>query len=501
VTNLGWTLEEIEDLYNTACGCHSLDENGVFVRINKTELKWLGYQWRELRGKKLTELLTPASRKIFETNFPRLESERSLHDLELAFFRRDGTILSVVMNAIMFRDKQHNRIMSSSILFDITDRKRIEDRLRESEERFRVALKNSPVVVFNQDLRLRYTWINSPVLAWAEQDYIGRTDMDILGGPEGEQLMAIKKAVLENGVGTRTEPIVTFNGEKHYYDLTVEPLRDSTGAIQGVTCSATDITPMKRAAAERESMIEELAQAQRELMERNRELGALHDEKTRWLGMANHDLRNPLSGILANCELLIEDAAMFSEDHRAAIKSIYSASQFMLELLNDVLDISAIESGKQEFRLELTDVRSVIEDSVDLCRPLALRKGTELVVNKGPTPIIVMDRRKIQQVLSNLIGNAIKFSQNYARVQITVVAQPDSILITVRDNGPGIPPDELGSVFTAFHATPARVAKPKERGTGLGLAICKRILERHGGKIWAESTLGKGTAFNLSLPL
>ena len=180
---------------------------------------------------------------------------------------------------------------------DITARQRTDEALRKSEERFRVALKNSPVVVFNQDLKLRYTWINSPVLAWAEQDFLGRTDLDILGGPEGEQLMAIKRAVLETGLGSRTEPIVTFNGEKYYYDLTVEPMRDSTGAIEGITCSATDITPIKRAAVEREKMIEELAQAQRQLIERNRELEALHHEKTRWLGMANHDLRNPLSSI------------------------------------------------------------------------------------------------------------------------------------------------------------------------------------------------------------
>ena len=629
MANLGWEHEEIDHLYNTSCGCHSLDANGVFVHINQTELQWLGYQQHDLIGTKLTELLTPASRKIFETNFSRLEAERSLHDLELEFFRRDGTILWVVLNAIAVRDKHHNRPMSSSILFDITDRKRMEEALRDSEERFRkvfqegplgfslvgrdhrffkvndalcrmvgyepqeltvmsfedithpedrqsdsvlaeqlfrgeipfyqilkrhvrkngeiiwtnltrsvirdregeplyalamseditarkrtdealriseerfrVALKNSPVVVFTQDLELRYTWINSPVLAWAEQDYIGRTDIDVVGGRDGEQLMAIKRAVLENGVGSRTEPIVTFNGETHYYDLTVEPMRDSTGAIQGVTCSATDITPMKRAAAERENMIEELAQGQRKLMERNRELEVLYNERTRWLGMANHDLRNPLSGILANCELLIGDAAMFSEDHRKLLKSIYSSSQFMLGLLNDVLDISAIESGWQEFRFESTDVRSVVEESVDLSRPLARRKGTRIeVVHQASTPNIVMDRPKMQQVLLNLIGNAIQFSQNDASVQITVFVQPDNILITVRDNGPGIPPDELGSVFTAFHSTRARAASPEEKGTGLGLAICKRIVERHGGKIWVESTPGKGAAFHLSLPL
>ena len=102
--------------------------------------------------------------------------------------------------------------------------------MRISEERFRVALKNSPVVVFNQDRELRYTWINSPILVWAVRGYLGQTDAEIVGGEEGARLMAIKQGVLQSGIGTRTEATVTFQGETHYYDPTVEPLRDARGS-------------------------------------------------------------------------------------------------------------------------------------------------------------------------------------------------------------------------------------------------------------------------------
>ena len=171
---------------------------------------------------------------------------------------------------------------------------------------------------------------------------------------------------------------MTFNGERHYFDLTVEPMRDSSGTIQGVTCCVTDITPMKRAAAERERLIDELAQAERELLRRNLELEALNNEKTLWLGMANHDLRNPLSAILANCELLIDEAAIPGQEQKTTLKAIYSSSQFMLQLLNDVLDVSAIESGSQRLCLEPTDIRSLVEESIALSHPLAQRKGTQI---------------------------------------------------------------------------------------------------------------------------
>jgi len=136
-----------------------------------------------------------------------------------------------------------------------------DDALRESEERFRVALKNSSVVVFNQDHELRYTWINPPVFAWAGQHCLGRTDAEIVGGEEGVRLMALKQDVLQRGIGTRTETTITFNGETHHFDLTVEPLCNALGVVVGVTCAAADVTALKRAAAERERLIGELQDA------------------------------------------------------------------------------------------------------------------------------------------------------------------------------------------------------------------------------------------------
>jgi PAS domain S-box-containing protein len=134
---------------------------------------------------------------------------------------------------------------ASVVARDITERKQADEALRLSEERFRVALKHAPVVVFSQDLQLRYTWINSPALGLAREDYLGRTDAEIFGGEDGARLAAIKKEVLRTGIESHTEATVTLKGVRRYLDLVVEPFRDPRGKLVGLLCSAIDTTSLK----------------------------------------------------------------------------------------------------------------------------------------------------------------------------------------------------------------------------------------------------------------
>jgi len=236
---------------------------GHIVLVNAQTERLFGYSREELLGNPV-EMLMPArfhGKHIGDrTRYSASPQIRPMGTGPTLYGRRkDGIEFPVeIMLAPMQSDQG---VLISSAIRDVSERKRIEDALRESEERFRVALKNAPTVVFNQDRELRYTWINSPVLFWAEQDYLGCTDAEILGGEEGARLSAIKQQVLQTGVGSRTETIVTFQGEPHYFDLTVEPLRDGYGEVVGITCATTDITPIKQGAAERELLIRELQEA------------------------------------------------------------------------------------------------------------------------------------------------------------------------------------------------------------------------------------------------
>lgn len=475
-------LSEREDLYNSApCGFHSLDKDGVFVRVNETELRWLGYTRDELVGKKkIFDLLAPESIKSVTHAFPDFILQGHLRDFEVQLLRKDGSILPVLVCATAIRDLQGNYVMSNSVLYDITERKPIEEALRVSEERFRVALKSSPIVVFNQDLELRYTWINSPVLAWALQDYVGHTDAEIIGGEEGARLMAIKQEVLRSGIGTRTEAKVTFQGEAHYYDLTIEPLRDVKGGAIGITCAAADVTPMKEAAAE---------------------LERLDHLKTEFLGMAAHDLRNPIGSILVLAELLRDEvASVVTEEQLGYLSNIKTSSKFMLQLVEDLLSISSIELGNLQLNRCPSDLRKLLEHNVGLNAKLARQKHIHVSLQiEGALPKPSFDEGKIEQVLNNLISNAVKFSQPGTAVEVRAVAQDSGVLISVRDQGPGLSEGERLKLFQPFSRTSVR-STAGEGSTGLGLAISRKIVEGHGGHIWVESQIGLGSVFLFMLP-
>ena len=235
------------------------------------------------------------------------------------------------------------------------------------------------------------------------------------------------------------------------------------------------------------------------LFSRSAELEKASAEKTRWILTAVHDLRNQLNSVLAYAELLDEDERLPAEP-KAMVKSIHDSTEFLMRLLSDLEEIAWADSGKLKLQPTPTNVVEIIEESISLSRPAAEQKGTKLqFCCRNPLLVIPIDPQKIRHVLRNLLDNAIKYSQAGAVVRISLEASGRNVAITVQDNGPGIPADELNTIFTPFHKTRARAASANP-GTGLGLAICKRIVEQHGGQIRVESEIGKGANFCIILP-
>lgn len=245
----------------------------------------------------------------------------------------------------------------------------------------------------------------------------------------------------------------------------------------------------------------ELATAQRELAKSNNELTRLNDQKNQFLGMAAHDLRNPLDVILNYSEFLLEDAApALRAEQVKFIETIRSSSEFMLRLVENLLDIAKIESGKLELDLERIDLAILAERNVALNQVLASRKDIEVRFHGPGEPLeMVADPVKLEQVLNNLIGNAVKFSPSGNAVDVHVTVGADAVTLSVEDRGPGVPADELDKLFRPFERTRVR-STAGEKGTGLGLAIVKRIVEGHRGSIRVESEAGRGSTFHVTLP-
>lgn len=245
----------------------------------------------------------------------------------------------------------------------------------------------------------------------------------------------------------------------------------------------------------------ELATAQREVTKKNAQLAHLNDQKNQFLGIAAHDLRNPLEVILTYSEFLLQDVSSIPPQQAELVRTIRSSSEFMLNLVNDLLDVSKIEAGRLELDLERTGLGALVRRNVALNRVLAERKGIEIMLEEegGEVPM-VLDPAKIEQVLNNLIGNAVKFSPRGSRVLVQVARRGESAEIAVRDQGPGIPAHEMDKLFRPFEKTSVR-STAGEKGAGLGLAIVKNIVAGHRGEIRVESTAGEGAAFVVSLPV
>ena len=245
----------------------------------------------------------------------------------------------------------------------------------------------------------------------------------------------------------------------------------------------------------------ELVNTRRELEKRNSELQSANTLKNLFLGMAAHDLRHPL-GVVANiCEIMEDDKANLTDEQVAYISDIKIFSRSMLHMVNELLDISAMESGKQLLVPKSVDMVPFVNQIIKTHANIALRKNILLTYQSAlPELPVLCDAEKMEQVISNLITNAIKYSSLNQGVVVELVKNKSEAVLSVKDSGPGIPQHELDHLFKPFQKASSKTIDG-ERSTGLGLYIVKRIIEAHNGRVWAESKVGCGTTFYVALPV
>ncbi|MCF8304547.1 MAG: HAMP domain-containing histidine kinase [Bacteroidales bacterium] len=246
----------------------------------------------------------------------------------------------------------------------------------------------------------------------------------------------------------------------------------------------------------------ELNNTSRQLQKTNSELKRLNELKNKFLGIAAHDLRNPIGLVISYADFLLEEAYdKLTDDERLMLERIQSSAEFMINLINDLLDVSRIESGKLELNLQAVDLVDLIKNNVELNQVLAEKKSITISFEHlEKIPPVKVDARKIEQVLNNLISNAVKFSHPGSSVKLDIFRDSKHVNVSVTDYGQGIPKEERPKLFKTFSRTSVQ-ATGGERSTGLGLVIARNIIMGHGGDIWVESEVGKGSTFYFSIPL
>jgi signal transduction histidine kinase/ActR/RegA family two-component response regulator len=359
------------------------------------------------------------------------------------------------------------------------ERKRAEEALRESEQRFRLALGNGAVTVFEQDSELRYIWVYPPDPAFP-QNTIGRTDAELVPGPDGEQLTRLKEEVLRTGCGVRRTVRVHLPGAVRVYDLVVEPRHDGSGKVIGVGGAALNVT--------------ELTQAEEALREADR-------KKDEFLAVLAHELRNPLAPISNAVQIL----GLASDDGVAVARARQMMERqipHLVRLVDDLLDVSRITRGKIELRREQVELATVIERAVEASRPLIAAAGHDLVVAVPDERIILdADPTRLAQVIANLLNNAAKYTKARGTIRLTAEHEGAEAVIRVRDNGIGIPAEMLSRVFEMFVQVDSSLDRA-HGGLGIGLTLVKQLVELHGGSVVASSEgVGRGSEFVVRLPV
>jgi PAS domain S-box-containing protein len=360
----------------------------------------------------------------------------------------------------------------------LVENARVHQRLRQTEERFRVALAHSNITVFEQDLEGRYRWIYNPPLGYEASEVLGKTNEELLPPEDVARLNALDRAVLQAGERVHQEvQISTPGGETAQLLVSQEPLRNASGAIVGLTGAATDITDQKRAQ-------DELATAL-----------AFRDQV---MGILGHDLRNPLSAVRALASLLLARKDL-PEGARTSVAEISRAGQRMLEMIESLLDLtsSRVEGGLPIAPVQ-TDLHDVCRGVVEELQAAEPRHRIQLVLDGDGRG--TWDPARIAQVASNLVANALQHGSRDEPVRVFVGGDGDEAILEVQNRGPTIAPEALATIFEPFARAPSLRDGSRARGLGLGLYIVKQVVSAHSGTIEVRSTAARGTTFTVRLP-
>ncbi|HEY9282801.1 MAG TPA: PAS domain S-box protein [Pyrinomonadaceae bacterium] len=466
------------------------DTGGRYVYANEAAARAFGVERRELYGRTDEEIFPPETAAQFRENDRRaLQGGAGLTTVEV-LEQPDGPHYSVV-SKFPIVDPDGGRVMVGGVAVDVTERMRAEEALRSSEARLRAIFAAMTDVVFVLGGDGRYLEIaptNPRLLYKPPAELIGRTLHEVLPPETADLFLGHVRRALATRRTHTVEYELDIGTEVVWFEASVSPMTE-----QAVFWIARDVTGRKRAEEDRERLLasEQKARAAAE------EASRLKDE---FLATLSHELRTPLTAIVGWSAMLRTSA--FDEQATAkALETIERNARAQARLVEDLMDVSRIITGKLRLDVRPVDLAPVIEAAADAVRPASGAKGIGLRVALDPRAGPVSgDPVRLQQVVWNLLSNAVKFTPRGGRVEVRLGRTGSHVEMSVGDDGVGIEPEFLPHVFDRFRQADQRITR-QHGGLGLGLAIVRHLVELHGGTVRAESAgLGRGTTFTVVLP-
>lgn len=378
------------------------------------------------------------------------------------------------------------RMVRFEIAIDIHEQKMAEQVLQESEKKYRTYIDNSPQPVFVTDAAGRYIDVNPAACAttgYSKNELLNMTRLELYA-PESQEAAVISfEQLLNTGRSSGEFCFLKKNGSRYY--MTAEAVKLSDDRFIGF---CTDTTERKRTE-------EDLLKAKIAAENSNR-------TKSEFLATMSHELRTPLNSIIGFSEVLSEGYFGQINDKQAKyLRNIFNSGKHLLNIINSILDIAKVESGKMQLYKEKIYLKDIVDEMISAMQHLAASKEIVLKLQAGSHfGAVQADKAKLRQILFNLIGNAIKFTEAGGVVTIGTREDKEMVYISVTDTGIGISASDLTKLFRPFTQLDSSCSRQYE-GTGLGLALAKELAELHGGTIFVESELGIGSAFTLALPL
>lgn len=402
--------------------------------------------------------------------------------------RKDGSFVWVQDEYVPVKDETGRAVAWLGVMLDITERIAAE----EAQARLAAIVASAEDAIISSTIDGTITSWNKGaerLYGYLAEEILGRS-FEVLRPTERDDPLR-KERIAAVQAGMAVEPFETArqrrDGSTVDVAITLSPIRDRAGTVIGLSSIARDITARKQAEA---TLAAALSAAE-----------AANQAKSHFLAVMSHELRTPLQAVLGYSEfLLAESATAFTVEQREDLRFIQQGGQRMLSLISQLLDLSRVEAGRLDVMLQPVDVAVIVEQVRQDIAPLANAKGLDVRIDvPSDMPPVLGDADRLRQILLNLAGNAVKFTEQ-GKLEITARTSEDGAAIVVRDSGSGIAPEALPHIFEMFHQVDSYLSR-RHGGVGLGLAIAQKLAELMDGQISVESQLGVGSTFTLEMPV